>query len=430
MSNYRTRIADEIIAEKLSFMGAVLVRGTKWCGKTTTCEQLARSVLYLGDADSSARNIALAKVRPSLLLEGAFPRLIDEWQEAPELWDAVRHSVDHGTKGMYLLTGSAVPPQVDEENAASRVIRHTGTGRIARFTMRPMSLWESGESSGEVSLAELFQGRDPTGARNALTLERLSELVCRGGWPAAVGLRGRLTTAAAKEYTEAIVESDVSRVDGTLREPERIRRLLKSLARLQGTQASGSVIHEDMKANEGGSLSDDTIYKYMSALRKIFVVEDMPAWCPNLRCKTPVRTADTRYFTDPSIATAVLGVGPGNLMRDIPSFGLFFETLAVRDLRVYADALGARVSHYHDKSDLECDAVVHLDNGSFGLVEIKLGGNALVAAGADVLNRLAAKLDGTRMKTPAFKMVVVADGEFAYRREDGVLVCPIGCLRP
>ena len=430
MADYRKRVADAIIAEKLSFMGAVLVRGAKWCGKTTTCEQLARSALYLGDTDSSSKNIAMAKVRPSLLLKGRLPRLIDEWQLAPELWDAVRFSVDHGTKGMYLLTGSAVPPQVDEENSTACVIRHTGTGRIARCTMRPMSLWESGESSGEVSLADLFKGSDPTGGRSELTLERLSEIVCRGGWPATIDLHGRTATAAAREYVEAIVESDVSRVDGTLREPERVRRLPKSLARLQGTQASGSVIHEDMKANEGNSLSDDTVYKYLSALRKIFVVEDMPAWCPNLRCKTPVRTSDTRYFTDPSIATAALCVGPGDLMQDIPSFGLFFETLVVRDLRVYADALGARVSHYHDKSDLECDAVVHTDDGRFGLVEIKLGGDSLIEKGAKSLNALADKLDATRMKAPAFRMIVVADGEFAYRRDDGVLVCPVGSLRP
>ncbi len=294
-----------------------------------------------------------------------------------------------------------------------------------------MSLWESGESSGEVSLADLFEERDPTGGRSELTLERLPEIVCRGGWPAAIDLHGRTATAAAREYVEAIAESDVSRVDGTLREPERVRRLLKSLARLQGTQASGSVIHEDMKANEGNSLSDDTVYKYLSALRKIFVVEDMPAWCPNLRCKTPVRTSDTRYFTDPSIATAALGVGPGDLMQDILSFGLFFETLVVRDLRVYADSLGARVSHYHDKSGLECDAVIHMDDGRFGLVEIKLGGDALIEKGAKSLNALADKLDATRMKAPAFRMIVVADGEFAYRRTtDGVIVCPIGALKP
>lgn len=348
MTTYRKRVADEIIKEKLSYMGAVLVRGAKWCGKTTTCEQTAKSVLYMGDPDTSAKNIALAKVRPSILLLGEKPRLIDEWQEAPELWDAVRHSVDHGSQGMYILTGSAVPPEADEDSK-SCAVRHTGTGRIARYTMRPMSLWESGESTGAVSLAALLAGHDPTGAASRLRLEDIAELVCRGGWPVAVDLPKGVQFGPAKEYVEAIVESDVSRVDKTLRDPERVRRLLKSLGRLQGTQSSASVICMDMKANDGSSLNDDTVYQYLSALRKIFVIEDMPAWCPNLRCKTPIRTSDTRYFTDPSIATTVLGVGPGDLMSDMPSFGLFFETLAVRDLRVYADAIGARVSHYHER---------------------------------------------------------------------------------
>lgn len=429
MAEYRKRIADEIIKEKLSYMGAVLVRGAKWCGKTTTCEQLAKSALYMGDPDAAPKNLEMAKVRPSLLLKGAMPRLIDEWQEAPELWDAVRHSVDHGTRGMYLLTGSAVPPEADA-NDERGVIRHTGTGRIARYTMRPMSLWESGESSGEVSLKDLLAGKDPTGGASRLTLEDVAELVCRGGWPIAVDLPKRVQCGPAQEYVEAIVESDVSRVDDTLRDPERVRRLMKSLGRLQGTQSAASVICADMKANDGASLSDDTVYRYLAALRRIFVIEDMPAWCPSLRCKTPVRTSDTRYFTDPSVATAVLGVGPGDLMGDMPSFGLFFETLAVRDLRVYADALGARVSHYHDKSDLECDAIVHLEDGTSGLVEVKLGGQKLIDAAADTLKALSDKLDTTRTKAPSFRMVLVADGDFAYRRKDGVIVCPIGCLRP
>lgn len=429
MERYRKRIADAIIADKLVYMGAVLVRGAKWCGKTTTCEQLAKSALYMGDPDTSPKNIALAKVRPSLVLQGAFPRLIDEWQEVPALWDAVRHAVDHGTKGMFILTGSAVPPETDD-GTGERVIRHSGTGRIARYTMRPMSLWESGESTGAVSLKELLEGGDPTGAENRLGLEEIADLVCRGGWPESVDLSKRYQFGPAREYVEAIVESDVSRVDDTLRDPERVRRLLKSLGRLQGTQSSASVICSDMKANDGSSLNDDTVYQYLAALRKIFVIEDMPAWCPNLRCKTPIRTSDTRYFTDPSIATTVLGVGPGNLMRDMPSFGLFFETMAVRDLRVYADAIGARVSHYHDKSDLECDAIVHMEDGTCGLVEVKLGGEALIESAAETLKALWAKLDLTRTKAPAFCMVLVADGDFAYRRDDGIVVCPIGCLRP
>lgn len=429
MVRYRNRVADEIIRDKLSYMGAVLVRGAKWCGKTTTCAQLSKSALYMTDPDSSARNIELARIRPSLLLAGANPRLIDEWQEAPQLWDAVRHSVDRGTVGMYILTGSAVPPEADEKNEAS-VIKHTGTGRIARYTMRPMSLWESGESTGEVSLKDLFAGKDPSGATNKLALENIAEIVCRGGWPASIDLPKRVISGLAHEYVEAIIESDVSRVDHTLRDPERVRRLLKSLARLQGTQSSVSQILDDLKANDDAALSENTIYRYIAALRKIFVIDDMPAWCPSLRSKTPIRTSDTRYFTDPSIATSVLGVGPGNLMGDIPSFGLFFETLAVRDLRVYADSLGARVSHYHDKSGLECDAIVHKEDGTCGLIEIKLGGSALIEGAAETLTRLYNKLDTSKTKTPAFRMILVAEGDYAYTRQDGIMVCPIGSLKP
>ena len=431
MTNYRKRIADAILAEKLSYMGAVLVRGAKWCGKTTTCEQLAKSVLYMIDPDHAAMNRETARIRPSLLLKGATPRLIDEWQEAPELWDAIRFSVDHREGyGQYILTGSAVPPEADEENESECVIRHTGAGRIARFTMRPMSLYESGDSTGEVSLEELFSGKNPTGAANRLKLEDLAELVCRGGWPAALDMPRRYARKPVEEYLAAIVESDVTRVDKSLRDPERVRRILKSLARLQGTQSSASVICADLREHEGSSFSDDTIYKYLAALRKIYVTDDMPAWCPALLSKTPIRTADTRYFTDPSVAAAVLGVGPGDLMNDLPTFGFFFETMAVRDLRVYADAIGAHVSHYHDKNNLECDAVIHLDNGQAGLVEIKLGGDALIEKGAATLRTLAEKLDTQRTPPPAFKMVVVGEGDFAYQRTDGIVVCPIGALRP
>ena len=430
MSNYRKRIADAVLAEKLSYMGAVLVRGAKWCGKTTTCERLAKSVLYMADPDHAAKNRETARIRPSLLLNGATPRLIDEWQEAPELWDAVRFAVDHRQGyGQYILTGSAVPPEVDEENGKECVIRHTGTGRIARFTMRPMSLWESGDSTGEVSLGDLFSGKNPTGATNRLKLEDLAELVCRGGWPGALDMPKRYALKPAGEYLTAIVESDITRVDKSLRDPDRIRRILKSLARLQGTQSSASVICEDLREHEGSSFSDDTVYKYLAAFRKIFATDDMPAWCPALLCKTPIRTADTRYFTDPSIAAAALGIGPGDLMNDLPTFGFLFETMVVRDLRVYADAHGARVSHYHDKSGLECDAVIHLENGQSGLVEIKLGGETLIEKGAATLSALAEKLDTRRTPPPAFRMIVVGEGDFAYQRTDGIVVCPIGCLR-
>ncbi len=432
MNTYRKRIADEILSEKLSYMGAVLVQGPKWCGKTTTARQAAQSEVFLDDTARGRANRLLAQTRPDRLLKGASPRLIDEWQMEPSLWDAVRSAVDNGGRGMFILTGSAVPPEADSEDGKVKPpVRHTGTGRIARLAMRPMSLWESGESSGEVSIEDLFSGLDPSGAGCERELEDIGELICRGGWPGTLDLVGRAARGPAKGYFTAIAESDISRVDNTLRDPERVRRLMRSLARLQGTQSSASVICADMKANDTDSLTEDTVYSYLKALRKIFVTEDLRAWCPYLRCKTPMRTTDTRYYTDPSIATAAMGVTPGDLMNDLPSFGLYFETLAIRDLRTYAEALGGSLFHYMDKSGLECDAVISLDNGTYGLVEIKLGGETLIEKGVKSLEALTAKIDTTRMKAPSFRMVLTATGNIAYRRsEDGIIVCPIACLKP
>ena len=431
MEKYKQRVADALLSEKLSYMGAVLVRGPKWCGKTTTARQIARSAVFLADSVKGQANRLLAETRPDKLLVGEYPQLIDEWQEVPTLWDSVRAAVDNGGHGMFILTGSAVPPQVDEEDAKHRVLRHTGTGRIARLTMRPMSLWESEESSGEVSLARVFAGEDVTGARNHLKLENVCEAMCRGGWPGALGLAGRAARGPAREYFSAIVESDLSRVDTTLRDPGRIQRLMRSLARLQGTQSSASVICADMRANDVGSLTEDTVYDYLKALRRIFVTEDLPAWCPNLRCKTPIRTTDTRYFVDPSIATAALEIGPDELLADLTTFGLYFETMAIRDLRTYAEALGGSLYHYHDKSGLECDAVMRLENGDYGLIEIKTGGETLIGKGAATLKTLENKIDTIKMKKPSFRMILVADGDFAYRRkEDGIIVCPISVLKP
>ena len=424
MKTYRKRIADALLQDKLSVKGAVLVEGPKWCGKTTTAEQAAQSVLSLDDPDRLSQNLALAQIRPSALLEGAKPRLLDEWQIAPVLWDAVRHAVDRAqTQGLFILTGSSVPPKAD-------ATLHTGTGRIARLRMRTMSLWESGESSGSVSLADLFAGADPTGATAGADFDGIAFALCRGGWPAAVEMSGRRALSHAPDYLDAVVASDIARVDGVSRNPDTARRLLRSLSRLQGSQAAATVIRDDIAANEADSFSEDTVLDYLSALRKLFVVEDLPAWCPNLRAKTPVRTTDTRHFGDPSIAAAALGLAPADLLRDLPTFGLFFETLAIRDLRAYADALDGSVRHYRDKSGLECDAVVHLRNGAFGLVEIKLGGAALIDKGARSLSALASKLDPSKLPPPSFLMVLVADGDIAYRRPDGIIVCPLSALKP
>lgn len=432
MKKYRNRIADALLAEKLSYMGAVLVQGAKWCGKTTTCEQIAKSVFYMGDAEHHGEYVTLAKVNPKAILSGEAPHLIDEWQEAPQLWDAVRFAVDHGEGfGRFILTGSAVPPEADEEERPeNRLMHHTGTGRIARLTMRPMTLWESGDAKGEVSFAELFAGRDVAGARSNLSFEEIAELTCRGGWPGALGLKGRAARGPSREYLDAICESDISRVDSTLRDPDRVRRLMRSLARLQGTQSAASVIKADMEANDTAGLTENTVYSYLKALKKIFVTDDLAAWCPNLRCKTPLRKTETRYFADPSIATAALGLGPGDLASDTKTFGLLFETLAIRDLRTYAEELDGKLYHYLDKSGLECDAVMHLANGSYGLIEIKLGGSALIDKGAATLKELAEKIDTTKMKKPSFKIVLTAHGDFIYPYKDtDILVCPIGCLK-
>ncbi len=425
MKTYYKRVSDSIIAEELAGMGAVLVQGAKWCGKTTSCEQQAKSVLYMDDPKKRAMYLQMAENDITELLKGEKPRLIDEWQDAPQFWDAIRYYVDHvDDSGQFLLTGSAVPPETD-------AISHSGTGRIARVTMRPMSLWESRESSGNVSLGALF-GRDGFASAKAddRSLRDVAHLVCRGGWPRAVIQGGTRSLRRAFDYYDAVVNIDISRADRTVRDPERVKRLMRSYARLQGTQSGMKAIKLDMSANGADPLDEDTVSSYIKALRRIFVIEDVPAWCPNLRNKTVIRTSDTRYFVDSSIAVAALGVGPGDLMNDLNTFGLLFETMAVRDLRCYAEVIDGMVSHYLDGSGLECDAVVHLRNGSYGLVEVKLGGETLVSAGAGTLLKLAAKIDTTKMKPPAFLMVLVATGEYAYIRSDGVIVVPISALRP
>lgn len=426
MGEYRKRIVDQALRDELSVMGAVVVEGVKWCGKTTTAEQAASSVVYIDEEGKTDGNIFLARTAPGRLLDGAAPRLVDEWQLAPPLWDAVRFRVDRSKAfGAFILTGSSVPPKTGE-------MRHSGAGRFSWLRMRPMSLWESGDSSGEVPLSGLFAGSDPGGAPSAgLSLEETAFLACRGGWPKIAGLKTGAALRVASAYVDAVAKSDVSRFDGVERDESRARRLMRSLARLQGTQSSAAAIRLDLAANEPKAFGEATVCSYLKALKGIFTVEDMPAWCPNLRSKTTVRTGDTRYFADPSIAAAALGLGPEDLMNDLRTFGLVFETMAVRDLRVYAEALGGSVSHYKDANGLECDAVVHLRNGRHGLVEIKLGGKELVEKGAATLNKLGSLIDTGRTKPPSFKMVLTAVGDFAYRRpEDGVVVCPLSALKP
>ena len=423
MSDYRKRIADILLEYRLEETGAVLIEGPKWCGKTTTAEQIAKSVLYMNNSDSMQQNLELARIQLCILLKEEVPRLIDEWQLAPSLWDTIRFEVDHRRKeGQFILTGSAVP--VDNEEK-----KHSGTGRFSWILMRPMSLWESGDSTGEVSLRNLFQGETNIQGVNNKKIEDVAYLVCRGGWPTSLDRNRRAALHIAYNYYDAVVNEDISRVDSILRDSEKAKRLMRSYARNQGSQVSINTITEDIEKDNSGTISNNTTTSYINALKKIFVIEDMPAWNPNLRSKTAIRTSDTRYFVDPSIAVASLGVGPNDLINDLNTFGYLFETMCVRDLRVYADALEGSVYHYRDKSGLECDTVIHLRNGSYGLIEIKLGGSKLIEDGAKTLNALLDKIDVDKMKEPAFRMILTGIGDYAYKRDDGILVVPVGCLK-
>lgn len=424
MKKYKLRIADDILRRRLRGKGAVLIQGPKWCGKTTTAEQQARSILYMDDSDTMRQNLELAEVAPKKLLLGDTPRLIDEWQLAPQLWDAIRYEVDHREgMGHFILTGSAVP-------ADKSKMRHSGTGRFAWLTMRTMSLYESGDSNGEVSLKELFEhSSSDLFSTNALNIDDIAWLICRGGWPKATLLDKEVALDQAYDYFDGVVNSDISRVDGVNRNSERAKRIFRSLARHQATQAPITTICSDIAANDNVEDIRETVSSYIEALKKIFVVEDSPAWNPNLRSKTAIRTSDCRYFADPSIGVAALGIGPRDLENDLQTMGLFFETLCIRDLRVYADALDGTVYHYRDKMGLECDAVVHLRNGKYGLIEIKLGGDVNIDAGAKNLKTLAANIDVKKMQAPSFLIVLTGVTQYAYRRKDGVLVVPIGCLK-
>lgn len=428
MDDYRKRIIDNILKDELDAMGAVVLEGPKACGKTTSAQQASGSVIYMDDPLRRTQYLQMVDTDMNYILSGATPRLIDEWQIAPKIWDAVRFEVDHRRKdGQFILTGSAVPPKEDKE-----LMKHSGTGRFSWLRMRPMSLWESSDSSGDVSLSSLFKQSDDTPIRgqNRLALYDIAFIMCRGGWPKSVD-KGMNKTALrqAINYYEAIVRIDISRVDDVERDEHRTRRIMRSYARHQGVQVSAKTILDDIAENDTVELSDKTVYSYINALKSIFVIEDMPAWNPNLRSKSAIRSSDTRYYSDPSIACAALGLGPDDLINDLNTFGLLFECLCVRDLRVYTQALDGTVYHFRDKTGLECDAVVHLRNGSYGLVEIKLGGDKLIDEGAKSLLTLKSRIDTTKMEAPSFMMVLTAVGDYAYRRTDGVLVVPVGTLK-
>ena len=419
---YKKRLVDDIIEKKLKGKGAVLIEGPKWCGKTTTSSRFAKSTVVMTDPAIVKENLLLADINPELLLEGNTPRLIDEWQVAPKLWDAIRFVVDkRNNEGQFILTGSSTP--VDRSN-----IDHSGAGRFAWVTMRTMSLYESGDSTGEVSLNDLFEEKDVSGT-NKLSLDDIAYLICRGGWPKSTDMEREIALESPFDYIDAIVKTDASEVDGTRKSEERLRNFLRSYSRNISSQVTLTSLKDDMIVNDTESLNEDTISSYINAFKKLFVIEEMSAWNPNLRSKTAIRTSNTRYFVDPSIASASLGLGPSDLLKNLNTFGLFFENLVVRDLRIYAESLKGNVYHYRDASNLECDAVVHLRNGNYGLVEIKIGGDKLIEEGVKNLLDLSHKIDTDKMNKPSFLMIITATSNFAYKRPDGVYVVPIGCLK-
>ena len=422
MKEYYQRVSDKVLLEHLESKGAVLIEGAKWCGKTTSAKHIAKSVIEMDRPDMTEQYQQMARINPSNLLEGEVPHLIDEWQIATNIWNAVRYEVDRrGEFGQFILTGSSVPAALDES-------MHTGTGRIVRMQMRPMSLFESKDSTGQVSLMDLFNKKDISTVDNH-SIDEIAFLICRGGWPAALNHSKKIALKQAFDYYDAVVNDDISRVDRVKRDSERTKRILKSYARNVATQASLETIRSDIISNDVETFDKEALYGYLNALKRIFVIEDSPAWNPNLRSKTAIRTSDTRYFVDPSIAVAALGLGPTDLVNNLALMGLIFENLCVRDLRIYADALDGSVYHYRDKTGLECDAVIHLRNGSYGLVEVKLGGDQSINEGAESLLKLTSKIDTEKMKKPAFLMVLCGVAPFAYKREDGVFVVPITCLK-
>lgn len=403
--------------------GAVLIEGPKWCGKTTTAKQLAKSVLDLGDSAVLMQSSQMIELSPKALLEGDTPRLIDEWQALPPIWDCIRSEVDRrGEPSQFILTGSSVLPEADETI-------HSGTGRFAHVKMFPMSLYESGESSGTISLRDLFDGKTFEVHENRLDVKELAYLICRGGWPWATNIPKEVALDQAFDYYDSVTNYDIQRVDKVKRSAERAKLLLRSYARNISQQVSIATIRKDMLANDASTLDENTVMDYVKALKWLYVIEDLAAWNPNIRSKAAIRTSDTRHFIDPSIGTAALGLGPKDLVNDLQSFGLFFEDLVARDLRVYAEALDGSLYHYRDSSGLECDTVLHRRNGSYALLEVKLGGTERIEEGAANLKALAEKIDTDRMAAPSFMAVITGAGGFAYRREDGVFVIPIGCLK-
>ncbi len=421
MKSYKKRLADKQIEEALASKGAVIIEGLKWCGKTTTAKQHAKSILYLQDPTTRKQNLELATIMPKLLLEGETPRLIDEWQLAPNLWDTVRFVVDErGEYGQFILTGSNSIEKDDDS--------HSGIGRIVHLKMRTMSLFESMDSSGDISLGELFNGNCDIKAKSNVTVEQMAYLICRGGWPSSIEDAPKIALKHAYDYLDGVIDSEIITIDGKNRDRQIAQRLIKSYARNIGSMIPLKTLLEDSSQNENTRLHENTIYDYIKAFKRIFLLEDLPAWNVNLRSKTAIRTTDKRYFTDPSIAAAALNVGPSGLFKDMKTFGFLFENLCIRDLNIYVETIGGKLYHYRDKTNLEADAVIQLRDGNYALIEIKLGNQERIDESAKNLIKLRDKIDTDTMNLPAFMMIITAT-EYAYKREDGIYIVPIACLK-
>lgn len=420
---YYNRLVEKQIELKLKTSGAVVVAGPKFCGKTTTCMLYQKSFVKL----NTKQAITMARMNPKGVLQGEKPRLIDEWQKAPDVWNQVKDDLDFNYEfGKYILTGSSTPADKTE-------VHHSGAGRIAPVRMRPMSLWESKESKGTVSLKSLFDGGEdfPWDMNEEFVLENVAHLLCRGGWPVSVVAPKEIALEITKNYWNGLfVFEDCENERFRNKKPEVLKMIVRSFARHISTEAAISTIIADVRQSNERTMDPKTFDDYMEALKDLYIIEDMEAWNPNIRSKTSIRSTPTRHFVDTSIACRSLGISPNDLMQDLESFGLFFEDMAVRDLRIYADTLGGEVRHYRDNAGLECDAVVHLEDGRWGAVEIKLGGDKLIEDGATSLKTLRNKIvEKSDEKAPAFMMVLTAVGG-AYRRDDGVYVVPINLLKP
>lgn len=418
--NYMPRILDSILDDYLEAFGAVLIKGPKWCGKTTTAEMKANSILKMQDSRRQQDYLKLADTSPYILLEGDTPRLIDEWQMATVLWDAVRSEVDERQSvGQFILTGSSVPK--DNETM------HSGTGRISTLQMRPMSLYESMESNGKISLSKIFDGEAIiNGIKSDMTIKDLSFVICRGGWPASLNKPEKAAILIAKDYINSLCENDMTKMDGVVKNPERVKALLRSYARNISTLSSNKALLDDMIANDA-QMSEPSLYSYLNALKRLFVLDEVEAWCPNIRSKTAIRSLNKKEFVDPSLGIAALGLTPEQLLLDFNTFGFFFEALCIRDLKIYAQGLGGNIFYYHDRYGLEADAVIRLDNGRYGLVEVKLGSKD-IDEGAKHLIQLKALINEHNMREPDFLMILTG-GEYAYIREDSVMVIPLACLK-